>query len=264
MPMPRIIHAHVPFSLVLHNLDYMVAEGIHPEIFFSGDTLDATLPEEIESVATALASFDLSCTIHSPFMDLNPGSDEIMVREATRHRFSQVCAAALILKPKSMVFHPGYDRWRYGEKQSSWLGYALETFAEVLELTEPVGSTIAIENIFEDEPSTLLALIESCNHPRVRHCFDVGHWNLFHAPGVGLEEWFAALGAHIGHVHIHDNSGTRDDHAPVGDGNIDFELYFRLLEQYAPDALWTIEAHSRRCLERAIEKIEKYSGSRKR
>jgi len=160
-----------------------------------------------------------------------------------------------------MVFHPGYDRWRYGEKQSSWLGHSVDTLTEVLKITEPIGCTIAIENIFEEEPSTLQALIEACNHPRVRHCFDVGHWNLFHAPGVGLEEWFAALGAQTGHVHIHDNSGTRDDHAPVGDGNIDFELYFRLLERYAPAALWTIEAHSRGCLERAVQKIEKFSAT---
>lgn len=259
--MPRIIHAHVPFPQVLHHLDYMVAKGVNPEIFFSGDTLDATLPEEIESVATTLASFDLSCTIHCPFMDLNPGSEEVLIREATRRRFRQVCEAALILKPKSMVFHPGYDRWRYGEKQSSWLGHSVDTFTEALKITEPIGCTIAIENIFEDEPSTLLALIEACNHPRVLHCFDVGHWNLFHAPGVGLEEWFAALGAHIGHVHIHDNSGRRDDHAPVGDGSIDFELYFKLLERYAPAALWTIEAHSRGCLERAVEKIAKFSAA---
>lgn len=262
--MSRIIHAHVPFPQVLHHLDYMVAKNVHPEIFFSGDTLDAILPEEIESVAKALANLNLSCTFHSPFMDLNPGSDEVMVREATRRRFRQVCAAALILKPQSMVFHPGYDRWRYGEKQSAWLGHSLESFNEVLKLTEPVGCTIAIENIFEEEPSTLLALIESCNHPRVRHCFDVGHWNLFHAPGIGLEEWFAALGAHIGHVHIHDNSGSRDDHAPVGDGTIDFELYFRLLAQYAADAVWTIEAHSRGCLERAVQRIAKFSAEPKR
>jgi len=257
--MPRTIHAHVPFPQVLEQLAFMVAQGVHPELFFSGDSLDSTLPEEIESVATALADVKLSCTIHAPFMDLNPGSEETLLREATRRRFRQVCAAALILKPKSMVFHPGYDRWRYGEKQSSWLGHALDTFREVVAMTEPIGCTIAIENIFEEEPSTLLALIEACNHPRVRHCFDVGHWNLFHAPNVGLEEWFAALGTHIGEVHIHDNSGTRDDHAPVGDGRINFELYFRLLKQYAPDALWTIEAHSKGCLERAVENLGKFA-----
>jgi len=256
--MPRTIHAHVPFPQVLEHLAFMVTKGVHPEIFFSGEVLDSTLPEELESVATALASLKLTCTIHAPFMDLNPGSEEILICEATRRRFRQVCAAALILKPKSMVFHPGYDRWRYGEKQTAWLGHSLETFREVIDMTAPINCIIAIENIFEEEPSTLQTLIESLNHPRVQHCFDVGHWNLFHSPDVGLEEWFAALGAHIGEVHIHDNSGTRDDHAPVGDGRIDFDLYFRLLEQHAPDALWTIEAHSRGCLERAVRSIGKF------
>lgn len=253
--MPDIIHAHVPFSLAADHLDYMIGRGVHPEIFFNAETLDALLPEKVESLAASLGNNGISCTIHAPFMDLNPGSDERLLREATRHRFKQVCDAAAILRPKVMVFHPGYDRWRYGEKQSSWLKHAMDSFAEVLAATEKTGCTIAVENIFEEEPSTLLALIEACNHPRLRHCFDVGHWNLFHADGVGLEEWFATLGEYIAEVHIHDNRGTRDDHAPVGEGNIDFDLYFRLMERYAPDAVWTIEAHSRECLERAIQSI---------
>jgi sugar phosphate isomerase/epimerase len=253
--MPEIIHAHVPFPQVLQHLDYMLAKNVHPEIFFSGETLDTIIPEQIESVATALNTAAITCTIHTPFMDLNPGSEERLLREITRRRFQQVCDAAAILKPKVMVFHPGYDRWRYGEKQSSWLKHALDTFHEVIDATAQTGCTIAIENIFEEEPATLQALIEACNHPRVRHCFDVGHWNLFHAPEIGLEEWFAALGAQIAEVHIHDNSGSRDDHAPVGEGNIDFGLYFQLLSRYAPDAVWTIEAHSRACLERSVHNL---------
>jgi sugar phosphate isomerase/epimerase len=251
----EIIHAHVPFSQVLHYQDYMLTNNIHPEIFLAGDTLDNLLPEQLESTAAALAAAGISCTIHAPFMDLNPGSEERLLREVTRKRFQQVCRAAAILKPKVMVFHPGYDRWRYGEKQSSWLKHSLDTFNEVLDATEQTGCTIAVENIFEEEPSTLLTLIEACNHPRLRHCFDVGHWHLFHAPAVGLEEWFAALGAHIAEVHIHDNRGSRDDHAPVGEGTIDFDLYFRLLQRYAPAAVWTIEAHSRACLDRAVASI---------
>lgn len=254
--MSDIIHAHVPFALAPDHLEYMVARGVHPEIFFNAETLDALLPEQVESLAASFDRHGISCTIHAPFMDLNPGSDERLLRDATRLRFRQVCAAAAILRPKVMVFHPGYDRWRYGEKQSAWLKHAMDSFAEVLAATEKTGCTIAVENIFEEEPSTLLALIEACNHPRLRHCFDVGHWNLFHADGVGLEEWFAALGSHIAEVHIHDNRGTRDDHAPVGEGNIDFDLYFRLMERHAPDAVWTIEAHSRDCLERAIRSIK--------
>lgn len=257
--MPRTVHAHVPFQQIQHHLAYMVAKNLHPEIFLSGDALDTIFPEEIESVAAALASAGLTCTIHAPFMDLNPGSEEVLLREATRHRFRQVCTAAAILRPKVIVFHPGYDRWRYGEKQSSWLGHSIDTFSEVLKATEPTGCTVAVENIFEEEPSTLLALMESFSHPRLRHCFDVGHWNLFHAPGVGLDEWFAALGAHIAEIHIHDNSGNRDDHAPVGEGNIDFDHYFRLLDRFAPTAVWTIEAHSRACLERAVVNLAKFA-----
>lgn len=257
--MSEPIHAHVPFLQVEQHLDYMVAHNIHPEIFLSGETLDAIIPEQIESVATMLTAANITCTIHTPFMDLNPGSEERLIREATRHRFQQVCAAAAILKPKVMVFHPGYDRWRYGEKQSSWLKHALDTFNEVIDATAQCGCTIAIENIFEEEPSTLLALIEGCNHPRVGHCFDVGHWNLFHAAEIGLDEWFAALGSTIAEVHIHDNRGSRDDHAPVGEGNIDFNRYFQLLQDYAPRAVWTIEAHSRACLERAVHNIAPFS-----
>lgn len=258
--MPDIIHAHVPFSLATANLDYMVEKGVHPELFFSTDSLDLLLPEQVESLAATLANNSISCTIHAPFGDLNPGSEERLLREATRFRFKQICNIAAILKPRVMVFHPGYDKWRYGERQSFWLGHAIDTFRQVLEDTEPLGCAIAVENIFEEEPSTLLALIEALNHPRLRHCFDVGHWNLFHGEGIGLEEWFAALGPHMAEVHIHDNSGKRDDHLPVGEGTIDFAVYFRLLASYAPEAVWTIEAHSRECLDRAIRSIKAFGG----
>lgn len=258
--MSDTIHAHVPFALAPANLEYMIEKGVHPELFFSTDALDTVLPEQVESLAASLETNGISCTIHAPFGDLSPGSEERLVREATRFRFKQICAVASRLRPKVMVFHPGYDKWRYGEKQSLWLKHAIDTFSQVLKDTENIGCTIAVENIFEEEPSTLLTLIEAFNHPRLRHCFDVGHWNLFHAESIGLEEWFAALGNHIAEVHIHDNSGNKDDHLPVGEGMIDFNLYFSLLNRYAPGAVRTIEAHNKECLERAIGNIRTFSG----
>jgi sugar phosphate isomerase/epimerase len=251
---------HVPYPQLASNLDYLISQRLNPEVFFNAEALDALIPEQLQSIAASLASQGLSCTIHCPFMDLNPGSDERLLREATRYRFRQVIQAAAILGPRVMVFHPGYDRWRYGERQDSWLKHSIDSWQEVLALTDPLGCTVAVENIFEEEPSTLLALLEEINHPRLRHCFDVGHWHLFHA--VGLEEWFAALGSHIAEAHIHDNHGRRDDHAPIGEGRIDFPLFFRLMAQYAPQAAWTIEAHSRVCLERALTAIAPYQATR--
>ena len=255
----RIIHAHIPFPQIEANLGYLLEKGVHPEIFISGELLDTIIPEQLESVAASLQASQLSCTIHAPFMDLNPGSEEKLIRETTRLRFRQVCDMAAILRPKVMVFHPGYDKWRYGEKQSSWLKHCIDSFSTVLDATEQTDCMIAVENIFEEEPSTLLALIEAVNHPRLRHCFDVGHWNLFSANNISLAEWFTLLGAHMAEVHIHDNSGIRDDHAPVGEGEIDFNQYFALLQRFAPQAVWTLEAHSRSSLERAIKNVAPFA-----
>lgn len=254
--MSNHVYAHVPYPMLATNLPVIASRRINPEIFFSGETLDALIPEELDAIAAHLRQAELRCTFHAPFIDLNPGSAERLIREATMHRFEQVLNAAEILRPDVIVFHPGYDRWRYGENQDTWLAHSIVAWRRVLERTELIGTTIAVENIFEEEPSTLKALFEEINHPRLRHCFDVGHWNLFKT--VGMEEWFAELGQFIAETHIHDNFGKRDDHLPLGEADIDFELFFSLMDRYAPGAAWTIEAHCRDALNRALVAIEKY------
>ncbi|BBA71792.1 sugar phosphate isomerase/epimerase family protein [Geobacter sulfurreducens] len=250
------IHAHVPYPMLADNLTAVAARGINPEVHFSGEALDSLVPEKLIAVADTLNATGLRSTIHAPFVDLNPGSAERLIREATRHRLNQVIDAAAILRPDVIVFHPGYDRWRYGENQDIWLAHSIETWRRVLERTESIGCTVAVENIFEEEPSTLRALLEEIDHPRFRHCFDVGHWNLFHT--VGMEEWFDAMGRFVAEAHIHDNFGTRDDHLPLGEGAIDFDLFFSLMARHAPQAVWTIEAHCPAALDRALVAIERY------
>lgn len=252
--MKNKVFAHIPYGYLGNYLKYILEKRVNPEIFFNSEALDGLVAEELGSFADTLKAGGISCTIHAPFMDLNPGSPEPLIRKATEHRFSQVMDAAEILKPVSMVFHPGYDRWRQGESQEEWLGYALDTFRPVLGRGIRIGTVINIENIFETEPSTLKGLLDAVDSPFFRHCFDVGHWNLFKS--VNMEDWFSTLGGYIAHVHVHDNNGLRDDHLPIGDGSIDFDLYFRLMKQHAPDAVYTIEAHDREKVELALERLK--------
>jgi sugar phosphate isomerase/epimerase len=254
------IFVHVPYTRLREHLEAIVARRINPELFFPADVLDTLVPEELAACAAALAANGLAATIHAPFMDLNPGSVEPLLREATLHRFRQVLDVAAVVRPRVIVFHPGYDRWRYGGMQEAWLRHTIDAFLMVLERTEGIGCTVAVENIFEEEPSTLRVLLEALDAPRLRHCFDVGHWNLFHR--VDMETWFAELGHHIAHVHVHDNCGTKDDHAPIGEGNIDFDLYFRLMKEYAPDATYTIEAHDRAAVDRALARLQERLGDK--
>ena len=256
--MSKRVFAHVPYLQIQEHLPFFLERRLNPEIFLSADALDTLDHAQLAATAGLIRGEGLSCTIHSPFMDLNPGSLERLLRDATRHRFEQVLDAAEILRPEVMVFHPGFDRWRYGESTNQWLDHSVAAWRTVLDRARAIGTLVAVENIFEEEPSTLKALFEAIEDPSFGHCFDVGHWNLFRK--VGMEEWFEALGGRILEVHIHDNSGSRDDHAPPGRGAIDFQLFFALMERYAPDAAYTIEAHSKEDLFSSLELLKPYLG----
>jgi sugar phosphate isomerase/epimerase len=249
------IHAHVPYSRLSEYLEYIVTNHINPEVFFSAEALDNLVLEELSAQAHVLHTAGLKTTIHAPFLDLNPGALDPQIREVTRRRFRQVFQAAEQLKPRVIVFHPGYDEIRYGGSRINWLKNSIAFWSEFIPAAKELGCIIAIENIFEKEPSTLRGLLEAIDEPCFRHCFDVGHWNMF-CTGT-LEEWFAELGPFIAESHIHDNSGQADDHLPPGEGQIDFTRLFTLLKQSAPDSVLTIEAHTIKRLERARKALDK-------
>lgn len=254
--MDNTIHAHVPYPLLAERLELLLAQKINPELFFGAEALDRVVWEELGAQADTLRSAGLSTTIHAPFLDLNPGAIDVTIRDATRKRFHQLFQVAELLRPKVMVFHPGFDELRYGDNRLAWLKNSVAFWEEFIPKAQKLGCIIAVENIFEKEPSTLHGLLEAIDDPFFRHCFDVGHWNMF--TSVSMDEWFAALGPYIAEVHIHDNYGRADEHLPLGEGVIDFKKFFALLKQYAPDAVKTLEAHTVERMMCALKNIGKY------
>ena len=256
----KLIFVHAPYALIEEHLDFILERGVNPEIAFTGASLDTLDVQRLREISRILGDNGIRTTIHAPFMDLSPGALDRLVLEATRQRFHQVMEAAAALRPSVVVFHPGYDRWRFGGSRDRWLKNSIETFQPVVESAARIGCTVAVENIFEEEPSTLRALLEAFDSPFFRHCFDVGHWNLFSK--LSMEEWFEELGPFIAEAHIHDNHGMTDDHSPLGEAGIDFPLFFKLMARYAPEAAWTIEAHNREAVERALENLSPYLAER--
>lgn len=254
--MPKQIQAHIPYLRLADNLNHFCHERYNPEVYFSSDALDTLELDCLAGQARILHEAGLSTTIHATFMDLNPGSHDRIIRDATRCRFEQIFEAAGILRPRVIVFHPGYDDLRYGNAKQAWLDNSVEFWNAFLPMAEELDTVIAIENIFEKEPSMIRRLLETVDDQRFRHCFDVGHWNMFKIDP--LEEWFAELGTFIVEAHIHDNHGQADEHLPPGEGGIDFTKVFQLLEQHAPDAIWTMEAHSNERLARAFKAVDDF------
>lgn len=252
MTSPRF-HAHLPWASHDPLLDEILALGLAPEIAFKGPDLDELPAARLAAVARRLAATGQRPTVHAPFFDLSPGAMEPRVRQITRERLTQALQAAGALGARVMVVHPGYDRWRYPQLADSWLANAADFFPPLLRLAEQLDCRLALENIYEETPATLVALVERLASPWFGHCFDIGHWRLFAT--TAQHAWLAAIAPRLLHLHLHDNRGQGDDHLPVGEGTIDFAPLCRLLPTLATPPTMTLEAHNPADLRRSLDNV---------
>jgi sugar phosphate isomerase/epimerase len=224
---------------VPEHLALLRGERLNLEIFFSAETLDTLGRPELEDFLDSLG-YAPAMTIHAPFMDLSPGGVDEKVRQVTRERFLRVFDTADVLRPQAVVFHSGYEKWKYGLRPEIWLEGSLRFWPEFIERAAATGTKIAIENIFEDAPETLQGLMERLASEHMGICFDTGHFNLFSS--LPLSAWMESIGQYIVELHLHDNDGSRDAHLPMGEGDFPFRELFETLK--GRDIICTIEAHS--------------------
>jgi len=244
---------HVPYARVGEYLEFIKEHRINLEIFFRAQDLADLSKDDLREM---IDKFDHSptFTIHAPFMDLSPAAIDNGVREVTRDRFAQVLDAAEVIKPKAIVFHSGYEKWKYGHNVDIWLERSLDMWPEFIRRATDIGAKIAIENIFEDAPDNLKLLMEELASEHCGICFDTGHMNIFSS--VPLKDWLDALGSYIVELHLHDNQGDRDAHLPVGDGTFDFDALFGALK--GKDLIRTVEATSVGDVLKSLERLKRY------
>ena len=252
--MEQIIHVNVPYKLLLDQLEFILERGLNPEIYFNGEALDTYCADDVRTIHNSLIKRGLKTTIHAPFMDLSPGGVDSKIKKSTLERLDQTLEVGAIFTPRLIVFHPGYNKWFFDNNVDLWLENSLVTWSGLLRKAEQLNIPLAVENIFEEEPSSLHKLISKLNSPYFNFCFDTGHFNLF--SNVTMEEWFISLGSFIKEVHLHDNNKHADDHLPLGDGEIDFPLFFKLLKKYGVTPIYTIEPHKVEDLERSLERCQ--------
>lgn len=246
-------HVHIPYGRITEHLPLLRANRLNLEIYFPSSSLDTVKSCDIAGLAGML-DYQPSISIHAPFMDLSPGAVDSKVRAVTIERFQQVFHISASLRPKIIVFHSGFEKWKYSLNVDIWLEESLRTWRQLLPAAEKTGTKIAIENIFEDEPSSLKLLMQEMDSDSFGVCFDAGHCNLFST--VPLAAWINQLKPYIIELHLHDNSREADAHKPVGEGTFDFDTLFSMLKD--KDLLYTIEAHSAGDVLKNIEALKKY------
>jgi len=244
---------HTPYRLLSESIDILAALDVAPEIYFTAQDLDRLLGDEKELhlLADRLRDLGLPCSFHGPFLDLSPAGYDPGIVDITRERFLQLFRLAAILKPRVMVLHSGYERWRFNLDIELWLDKSIEFWRPLVPLVEDLESAVAVENIFETTPGGLRMLFDEIDSPVFGGCFDIGHWNLFGL--MDISEWLGLLKKHILAFHLHDNRGEFDDHLVPGDGLINFQAFKKLLEHHAIRArVHTFELHQRSELKRGV------------
>ncbi len=247
------LHVHVPYDQIDRYIGYIRGECLDLEIYFGSDSFDTLREGDIERLIEKL-DYGPSLTIHAPFMDLSPGAVDEKIRNVTLRRFNEVLDVAEQLKPRVVVFHSGYEKWKYDRNIDIWLDGSLKTWRPVNERAEELGIKIAIENIFEDEPENLRLLAEEMNSKNFGLCFDTGHFNLFSK--LPLSEWLLLTRDYIRELHLHDNSRYRDEHLALGEGDFDFRTLFQVLKGI--DCVYTIEAHSVEDVKKSLERFPEF------
>jgi len=249
-------HVHIPFDRVQEHLAFIKENRLNLEIYFSSAILDTITDKSIFAIREML-NYSPSLSFHAPFMDLSPGAVDSKVRDATIKRFSHILDISGILKPKAIVFHSGYEKWKYALNIDLWLEKSLMTWQPLNERATAMGVKIAIENIFEDDPANLKLLMEKMNSENFGICFDTGHFHLFSK--VPLENWMSILKPYIIELHLHDNDRTSDQHLPVSDGTFDFKGFFELLGD--KNCIYTLEAHSPQNVLKSIASLQAFRAS---
>jgi sugar phosphate isomerase/epimerase len=134
----RQIFINVPYEMLLARLDFAIQNRLHPEIYFDGNALDTASREDIDRLAGVLSEQKIDVTLHGPYMDLSPGGLDPKVKEVTLERIWKTMDLAVLFRPKTVVFHPGFDPWRFEEYQGLWLKNSIEAWKPVAGKAEEI------------------------------------------------------------------------------------------------------------------------------
>jgi sugar phosphate isomerase/epimerase len=216
---------NVPYDMVRPNIERILSLRVGVEVYLNNEAVDEIDRQDARQLGREIEERGIICTVHAPYSDLSPGGVDKEIRHISREKLKKSSEIARLLGAQGMVCHGGYDRWRFGGHEGLWLENSMDTWTELLK--ESGDLPLMIENVFEETPSTIVALLDRLKDKNLWFCFDTGHFNLFTTLSLG--DWLIPLKDRLREFHIHDNHGKSDEHLPVGRGKFPFRELKHLL-----------------------------------
>jgi len=183
------------------------------------------------------------------------------LRRASLDEMFQSMETAQVLNAEKVVLHPSIISGLGSFVVDLVQQYAAESLAAILHKAAELELTLCLENMFPHygsffEASDFSHLLTT--HPDLKITLDIGHANIDSPRGKRIFEFIRAHGKYIGHVHLHDNRGTRDDHLPIGAGNINWQKVAQALRGCGYDDTVTLEifGENRQALHKSLLKVK--------
>ena len=147
------------------------------------------------------------------------------IRHTSLEEMRHSLETAADLGARKAVIHPSPFSGLGRAMMETTLARCRENLDTICRRAAVLGIVLCLENMFPRyhtgyRPAEFEGLLE--DHPDLMLTLDVGHANLGDK-ACGAAAFIDRFPSRIGHLHFSDNSGTRDDHLPVGRGTIAFD-----------------------------------------
>ncbi|WP_258084031.1 sugar phosphate isomerase/epimerase family protein [Thermococcus thermotolerans] len=209
--------------------------------------------ETVNSFREVADSYGMRVTVHAPFSDINIASFNDRIRDASLEIIRETVRLAAELDAVSVTVHPGHCSPVSMKNRRKYLEMHRESLRTIAKWSAEYGIKVGVENMpyFPIlDAQTCERLWELVEGIEIGVTFDVGHLNTTTGK---FKRFLNVLGERMIHVHLHDNSGGKDEHLALGDGTVPWA---RVLPRL-PKTTWALEVSDIESARRSLEFLKK-------
>jgi sugar phosphate isomerase/epimerase len=231
-------YVSVPLKRFEERIDFFSAGGFHPEIRMNDAAyLLGCSGAALERTRRLIEERSLTLFTHGPFFGLDCASIDAHIADYSRSCLERGLEVTAALGGSVMVIHTGYLPMFSRAGRRAWYRNWAARMPALAERAGRLGTTLALENTWEDRPEVIEHLLGAV--PGAGVCLDTGHLNAFSR--LSVARWWKVLGNRVVALHLHDNDGLSDDHQVPGTGTFDFGALMRLVKGSNPMPLMDFE-----------------------
>jgi sugar phosphate isomerase/epimerase len=200
--------------------------GLELQVYgYDTELLDSGWRELLDQHKALLRGFENELALHGAFFDLFSSSLDKRVVALARERYMLNLDIAAELGARHVVFHTDFlPVVRNPTYRPGWTERQVDFWGPMAGEAAQRGVVIALENMWDPDPDTIIDVLDQVKSPHLRACLDVGHVYLF-SDYLPLEAWVRRVSHQLVHCHINNHRGYFDEHLPLdlAGGVIDYQ-----------------------------------------